>query len=214
MTQDELVAATDAELVAGIIAREEPALGEAFRRHGQAVIGLARRLLNDPTQAEDLAQEIFVRLWQQPERFDATRGKLRTLLLTQAHGLGVDTIRSQNARRRREEKVSYDAPALMADVDAEILAVTAAEQVRAALAELPAVERTAIELAYFGANTYRQVAEMLGVPEGTIKTRIRTGLRRLNESLADVHGDTPAGAAPTNTAPATISLVNGLKGRS
>ena len=103
----------------------------------------------------------------------------------------------------------------MADVDAEILAVTAAEQVRAALAELPAVERTAIELAYFGANTYRQVAEMLGVPEGTIKTRIRTGLRRLHETLADVHGEAPV--APTGplakTAP-VISLVNGLKGRS
>ncbi len=206
MNNDLLPTATDAELVDAIAARDESALAEVFKRHGQAVLGLARRLLSDPTLAEDMTQEIFVRLWNEPTRFDPHRGKLRTLLLTQTHGLAVDNIRSRNARRRREERVTYEAPPHSPDVDAAIMALTTAEQVRAALATLPTDERTAIELAYFGANTYRQVAELLGVPEGTIKTRIRTGLRRLHVAIADPNGEPSQGSETTTN-------TDGLKGR-
>jgi RNA polymerase sigma-70 factor (ECF subfamily) len=127
------------------------------------------------------------------------------MLLTQAHGLSVDVIRSETARRRREEKAGLEPAAPLPAVDTELMAVTAADQVRTALASLPPDERVAIELAYFGANTYRQVAELLGAPEGTIKARIRTGLRRLHTVLRDDDTTSPKAVARTTNMDRTTS---------
>ena len=186
MHMDLLSEADDATLVAAISDRHEPALEEAYRRHAPAVAGLARRLLGEGALAEDLTQEIFLRLWRQPERFDASRGRLRTLLLTQSHGHAVDLIRQQTARSRREERVEREPKQPPPDLDAELIALNEVEHVKSALDALPADERIAIELAFFGGHTYRQVAAILDVPEGTIKSRIRTGLRRLHGFLKPV----------------------------
>jgi RNA polymerase sigma-70 factor (ECF subfamily) len=93
---------SDAQLVTSIARYSELALAEVYRRHGGAVFGLAQRVLSNQTEAEDVTQEVFLRLWNFPDRFDPGRGSLRSYLLTQSHGKAVDTIRSLNARRARE----------------------------------------------------------------------------------------------------------------
>src|SRR5271166_4480601 len=95
---------SDAQLVTAIARYSEVALAEAFRRHGGAVFGLAKRVLGNPTEAEDVTQEVFLRLWNQPDRFDPERGSLRSFLLAQAHGRAVDAVRSSSSRQRREER--------------------------------------------------------------------------------------------------------------
>src|SRR5476649_1453847 len=95
---------SDAQLVTSVARYSEVALAEVYRRHGGAVYGLARRLLNSTAEAEDVAQEVFLRLWNQPDRFDPTRGTLRSFLLAQSHARAVDAIRSLNSRRLRETK--------------------------------------------------------------------------------------------------------------
>jgi RNA polymerase sigma-70 factor, ECF subfamily len=183
--RDGLDTLDDSALVALIVQRNDNALSEAYRRYGPAVTAIAYRVLSDRTLADDITQDVFVWLWQHAERFDASRGKLRTLLLTKSHGKSVDMVRSRNARRAREELDAVDAPRVVDEIDAELMAMTEAEQIRTALTKLRPEERTAVELAYFGGNTYRQVATILGEPEGTIKTRIRSGLRHLHTFLTD-----------------------------
>lgn len=187
MQVDLLTSATDEALVAAVGQGHEPALAEVFRRHSAAVAGLARRLLGDGALAEDVTQDIFLRLWREPTRFDATRGKLRTLLLTQAHGRAVDIVRTHNARQRREMRVGLEPQTPQSGVDSALMALTLAEQVKQALLGIPPDERVPIELAYYGGHTYRQVAVILDLPEGTVKTRIRAGLRRLHEIMNDDH---------------------------
>src|SRR5262245_5722055 len=95
---------SDAALVVAVGRWREDALAELYRRHGGAVFALARRVLQDPTDAEEVVQEVFLRLWNAPERFDPERGSLRSFLLAQAHGRSVDLIRSDTSRRQREER--------------------------------------------------------------------------------------------------------------
>ena len=174
---------SDAQLVVGIGRYEEEALAEAYRRHAGPVLGLARRVLVDEQSAEDVAQDVFLSLWRYPDRFDPERGSLRSYLLTLAHGKSVDVARSTSARRRREERQTREAATGGYDLEHEVWDLHLAAQVREALAELSATERRAIELAYFGGRTYREVAQLLEEPEGTIKSRIRTGLQRIRASL-------------------------------
>jgi len=176
---------SDAALVVAVGRYRQDALAELYRRHGGAVHGLALRVLGERALAEEVTQEVFLRLWNQPERFDPTRGSLRSLLLAQAHGRAVDTVRSEGARRRRETRDATTSPGAAYDLETEVAELLSAERVRAALDALSAEERTAIELAYFGGRTYRQVAAELGVAEGTVKSRIRVGLRRLRDVLLD-----------------------------
>lgn len=173
----------DAQLVTSIGRYSELALAEVYRRHGGAVYGLARRVLRNDAEAEDVTQEVFVRLWNAPDRFDPTRGSLRSWLLAQSHGRSVDLIRSQNARRARERADAAATARAAYQLDVEARDVALADQVGRALAALPDEERRAIELAYFGGNTYVEVARILDQPEGTVKGRIRNGMRRMRESL-------------------------------
>jgi len=135
--------------------------------------------------SEEVVQEVFLRLWERPERFDQARGSLRSFLLMDAHARCVDRIRSDSRRREREERSARAELVADYDLDLEAHDLEIAEQVREALATLSDGERRAIELAYFGGHTYREVARILEQPEGTIKSRIRTGLTRLRAQLVD-----------------------------
>jgi RNA polymerase sigma-70 factor (ECF subfamily) len=175
----------DAGLVRAIVDHDDRALAEAYRRHGDSCFALARRVLFDRALAEEVVQEIFVRLWNRPELYEADRGSLRSFLIAQTHGRSVDLLRAETARRRREEREVRGRTPEPIDIEREIVNLTEAETVRSALASLPDSERIAIELAYFGGHTYREVAVMLEQPEGTVKSRIRAGLVRLRAALVE-----------------------------
>jgi RNA polymerase sigma-70 factor (ECF subfamily) len=177
--------ASDAALVVAIARYRQDALAEAYRRHAGAVFGLAKRLLADQARAEEIVQEVFLRLWNEPDRFDPDRGTLRSYLLAHTHGRSVDVVRSDTSRRAREERDAAMAADGGYDVAHEVWDLALAGHVRQAMASLQPGERAAIELAYFGGRTYKEVAEVLGEPEGTVKSRIRTGLRRLRGELVD-----------------------------
>ncbi len=166
-----------------LTSRDHESLAEAYRLHSGSVHGLARRLTHDPGLADDVVQEVFLRLWRSPERFDPFRGTLRSYLLSHTHGRSVDLIRSEAARRSRQERAGRRSVSVPAAPDDEVCTWVEAERLRAALLRLDDRERRAIELAYFDGLTYRQVAEFLGEPEGTVKSRIRSGMKRLRTAL-------------------------------
>lgn len=174
---------SDCALVLAIARWQEDALTEVYRRHAAAVYGLACRVLGDSALAEEIVQEVFLRLWVRPEDFDPERGRLRSFLLAQAHGRAVDAVRADSSRRRREERSALEPAAAGRDVDSEVWDHTVADQVRAAIFGLPQNQRKAVELTYFGGHTCREVAAALGEPEGTVKSRLRAGLRRMRDEL-------------------------------
>jgi RNA polymerase sigma-70 factor (ECF subfamily) len=185
MRIEDLREASDAKLVVAIGRYSQEALAEAYRRHGGAAFGLAQRLVGDRSMAEEVVQEVFLRLWNDPDKFDPDRGTLRSYLLAQTHGRSVDLIRSESSRRRREEREARLNAESGYDLEREVIDMAVGDQIRTALATLADGEREAIELAYFGGHTYREVAAMLGQPEGTIKSRIRSGLTRLRAALVE-----------------------------
>jgi RNA polymerase sigma-70 factor (ECF subfamily) len=182
----------DAALVDAVGRGDQQALAEVYHRHGDGVFGLVKRVLADSAMAEEVTQEVFLRLWDEPHRFDAQRGALRSFLLRQAHSRAVERVRSEEARRRREERVDRESVPTPPDVEAQALADLARGEVSDALASLSEGEREAIVLAYFGGHSYREVALRLDLPEGTVKSRIRLGLAK----LADRLGSTGLGTQP------------------
>jgi len=182
---EQLDEASDAQLVTLIGRYSEAALAEVYRRHGGPVYGLARKILNNTSEADDVTQDVFLRLWNNPHRFDPDRGSLRAYLLNDSHGRAVDVVRSLTARRAREVKDATRNPVTAYDLQHQVWDLAVAEEVKNALATLPPEEREAIELAYFHSHSYVKVAELLGQPEGTVKSRIRNGMRRMRSTLAD-----------------------------
>lgn len=178
-----LSALGDAELARLIAGGRQDALAEAYRRHASPVLSMALRLTRNHALAEEVVQEVFVRLWQRIETYDPERGTLRAFLISHAHGRSVDLIRSESSRRTREDNESRLVAEAGPSLEEEVVEMRMAEHVRTALAALHPSERRAIELAYFGGHSYREVAELLGEPEGTVKSRIRTGLKRLRGNL-------------------------------
>ena len=183
---DQLDEASDAQLVTLIGRYHEGALEEVYRRHGGAVYGLARKILQNAHEADDVAQDVFLRLWNHPDRFDPQRGTLRSFLLNDSHGRAVDLVRSLNSRRAREVRDVNRSPVAAYDLQHQVWDLAVADEVQRALTSLPLEEREAIELAYFQGHSYVKVAEILGQPEGTIKSRIRNGMRRMRSSLVAV----------------------------
>jgi RNA polymerase sigma-70 factor (ECF subfamily) len=176
---------SDAQLVISIARFSEVALAEVYRRHGGAVFGLARRVLSNESEAQDVTQDVFLRLWNHPDRFDAARGSLRSFLLTQSHGKAVDAIRSLNARRSREVRDGQLTAAAAYDINNEAWDLALSDHVTRALDALPDHERRVIELAYFEGQTYVEVARTLGQPEGTVKSQIRKGMQRMRSALVE-----------------------------
>jgi RNA polymerase sigma-70 factor (ECF subfamily) len=171
---------TDAGLVARIAVGDERALQAVYERYSPLVYGLARRVTASTAHAEEITQEVFVYLWQNPDRFDAERGTLRAFLGALAHRRAVDEVRRSTRRSARESRVGSDATNLETiEIGDGIERSQAAERVRAAVSSLPDEQRQAVLLAYFGGCTFRQVAERLGIPEGTAKSRLRLGLGKL-----------------------------------
>lgn len=176
---------SDAQLVTSVARYSEVALAEVYRRHGGAVYGLARRVLNNPAEAEDVTQEVFLKLWNQPDRYDPNRGSLRSFLLAQSHARAVDAVRSLNARRQRELRDAHRTATSAYDMQHQVWDLAIDDRVGNALGELPDEERRAIEMAYYDGHTYVEVAELLGQPEGTVKSRIRNGMRRMRAMLLE-----------------------------
>lgn len=178
-----MTALSDEALAAAAAAGDHGALEEVYRRHGGAVLGLARRVLRHAGLAEEVAQEVFVRFWRDPGRFDPQRAPLRAFLLRDTHGRAVDLLRTETARRAREERGHARASDQVPGPEQEVWTALVSERVRAALESLPAAEREAVALAFYGGLTYQEVARRLGEPEGTVKSRIRRGLDRLRGPL-------------------------------
>jgi len=173
----------DARLVVRVTEGDESALEAIYRKHGGAVAYVARKVLIDEALTEDVVQDVFVSFWRSPDRFDDTRGSLRSYLLTIAHRRAVDIVRSEEARSRREDTTAL--PDVI-DIEDEVWVRSQGEVVRAAVASLGDDERKAISLAYFSGLTYVEVAKRLDEPEGTVKSRIRSGMKKLSEALAEV----------------------------
>jgi len=173
----------DGKIVDRIAAGDEVALAEAYDQFGSYVYGLARRVLADSSAAEDITQDVFMQLWREPQRFDPERGTLRSYLGVLTHRRAVDLIRREEAARRRDTLVAEQNTVAPPDIAEAATSMVLAERVRAAVQALPTEQREAVELAYFAGKTFREVAVLLDVPEGTAKSRIRLAMRKLADAL-------------------------------
>ena len=163
---------------------DEAAFSELYDAVAPRLYGLVLRVVRDPSQAEEVTQEVLVEIWRQSARFDRSLGTPLSWMMTIAHRRAVDRVRSAEASGRRETTyhqqthvVAHDATAEAAQTNLE------GKRVRQALEHLTDTQRGALELAYFGGYTHTEVATMLGIPLGTAKTRIRDGLIRLRDAL-------------------------------
>lgn len=177
----------DIALIESVASGNEDALSELYQRHRSLVRGVAAGVLRSSELADEITQEVFVGLWQRPDRFDPDRGSLRSFLRMNAQSRAIDLLRSERARRDRELRhqhlsIPTETPVSLED---EVLSGLASDRVRGALERLRPEERSPIAIAFFHGLPYRKVAEILQQPEGTIKSRIRLGMIRLRELLRE-----------------------------
>lgn len=175
----------DERIAAGLNAQDQAALRELISRHGGSVYGMTKQVCRDPRLAEDAAQETFLALWRRPQIYDPTRGSLKSLVLSIARNKAIDLVRREEGARRNFEPLAASLAIVEPNCPSDD--VDRRDQVERALAKLTDSQRDAIRLAYFGGRTYREVAGELGIPEGTAKTRLRDGLSRLRQILAEPH---------------------------
>ena len=188
------------EAVVALLARsDQAALAELYDRFGRVAYGLALRILRDERLAEDAVQEGFLAAWRNADRFLPERGKASTWLLTLVHRRAVDLVRRED-RRRAEPLREHAESAASESAEDDAWLRFERERVQSALRRLPDQQREALELAYYGGFTQTELAERLGQPVGTIKSRMFTGLARLRELLAEPgHGETAWKPTPYTT---------------
>ena len=189
----------DSSLIALVTEGDPDALESLYQRYGRVAFALARRILADDQLAQDVVQEVFLTVWRDASRFDASRGQVATWLLTMTHHKAVDSVRrEENLRKRREPDTVLEFREDESRVDDEVWSTIRRERVRRALGTLPDVQRQALGLAYFGGYTQREIAKLTDTPLGTVKTRMLAGMRRMRDLLAtslEVVDDTPGGTA-------------------
>lgn len=175
----------DGSVVRAIASGDEPALAAVIDEHGAAVYAVARRFVSDPAVAEEVTQDTFIALWNRPEAFDERRGNMRAFLLGIARKKAIDAWRKENGLARLRTNLTLDAAS---DRPHDVLARRVGNRIdlENAMSKLSHRQREAIRLAYFLGLTYKEVAQNLGIPEGTAKTRLREGLLRLRRMLAPV----------------------------
>jgi RNA polymerase sigma-70 factor (ECF subfamily) len=182
---DELRRLADEELMQ-LVARNDPAAFEVIlERHADAAFSLAYRMCGRQAIAEDVTQEAFIAIWRSGARYDSTRGSVRTWVLGIVHHRAVDTLRRNDvhARRRAGEEGIDEALEAAERTDVQAIDNEVARELRGALDDLPHEQRRVIELAYFGGFTHVEIASMLEEPIGTIKGRMRLGLKKLRDHL-------------------------------
>ncbi len=173
----------DAALAGRLVAQDPTALRDAYDKFGHRVYRVAYGLLRREELAQDVTQDVFLRLWNRPERFDADRGSLSSFLQLDAHGRSVDLIRSEEARSKREIANERQTSNHQDGPEEEAMKMITSERVRDALAAIKETERAPIAMAFYLGYSYRKVATVLGVPEGTVKSRIRSGMAKLRDTL-------------------------------
>jgi RNA polymerase sigma-70 factor, ECF subfamily len=174
---------SDEALVALAARSEQSALAELYDRYGRTAYGLALRVLHDQALAEDAVQEAFLAVWRTASRFMPEKGSASTWILTLVHRRAVDTVRRE--QRRRTDSLELAAEPAVEGVEEDAWLRFQRERVQAALRRLPDAQREALELAYYGGFSQSELAERLGQPLGTIKSRMFTGLSQLREQLGE-----------------------------
>lgn len=173
-----------------LVARKDPAAFEVFYdRHGAAAYSLAYRIVGDPTGAEDITQEALLAIWRSQSGYDPARGSVRSWVLGVVRNRAIDAFRRESSKRmpklELEGGAELEARPAPEQTDAEALRRETAREVRGVLRELPEEQSKVIELAFFAGFTHSQIAELLGLPIGTVKGRMRLGLEKIRANLAE-----------------------------
>lgn len=175
---------TSEDLLGRVAQGDRAAFGELYDRTASRVFGLVKRLLRDHSQSEEVTQEIFLEIWQNATRYEPSKGSAISWMLTMTHRRAVDRIRASQASRDRDTRIGirdfapeYDSVAESVEVHIE------SERVKEAMKRLTELQRQAVQLAYFGGYSHSEVSQMLKVPIGTVKTRLRDGMIRLRDEL-------------------------------
>jgi RNA polymerase sigma-70 factor, ECF subfamily len=184
VTPDALAGLSAEDLLGRVAAGDRSAFSELYDRIAPRVFGLVKRLLRDHAQSEEVTQEIFLEIWQSASRYEPNKGGAMSWVLTMTHRRAVDRIRASQASRDRDAKIGIRDWAPETDTVAEHVEITIEnERVKSAMQRLTELQRQAVTLAYYGGYSHSEVAEMLSVPIGTVKTRLRDGMIRLRDEL-------------------------------
>ncbi len=200
LTPEALQRLADEDLIMLVERRDADAFAILYDRHGGAAYSLAHRIVGDPAVAEDVTQEAFLSLWRSGGRFDAARGSVRSWMLGIVRNRAIDALRRASGPAPKldlDDDGVLEGQASGELTDAEAIRRETAQRVRGALGELPDEQSQVIGLAYFGGFTHSEIAEMLGMPLGTVKGRMRLGLEKIRVMLGERMGiDGPSGALP------------------
>ena len=174
----------DQDLISLVRERDAHAFATLYDRHARAAYSLAYRMMGERQAAEDLVQEAFLKLWRGASSYRPERGSVRSWLLTMVHNLAIDQLRSSASRRRMQERVEATAPRFLpSEAFKESWRNAQREQIKEALKTLPQEQVEVLELAYFGGYTRKEIAGLLGLPLGTVKSRMRLGLKKMRGLL-------------------------------
>jgi RNA polymerase sigma-70 factor, ECF subfamily len=172
----------DEDLISLVEAADAEAFATLYDRHSRAAFSLAHRMMGERQASEDLAQDAFLKVWRGASSYRAERGSVRTWILSIVHNRGIDQLRSQASRRRAQEKIEASAPRSQpSEAFTETLRNSQRDQVREALNTLPPEQLKILELAYFSGYTHVEISDLLGLPLGTVKGRMRLGLKKIRD---------------------------------